>query len=64
MAPQEIVANNDAQFIFKRIRQFRFNQSIELRMSKPRFPQGNDHVEAANKIVVSSMKKRLIAKKG
>ena len=62
--PREIIADNGAQFISKCFRHFCFNQGIELRMSTPRYPQGNDHAEAANKTIVNSLKKRLSAKKG
>ena len=33
-------------------------------MSTPRYPQGNGHAEAANKTIGSSLKNRLMAKKG
>ena len=62
--PHEIVTDNGSQFISKKFRTFCFCNNIELRMSTPRYPQGNGHAETTNKTIVDSIRKRLDAKKG
>ena len=60
----EIITDNGSQFISKKFRKFCFHNNIEVRMSTPRYPQGNGHAEATNKTIVDSIRKRLDAKKG
>ncbi|KAL1205491.1 Retrovirus-related Pol polyprotein from transposon TNT 1-94 [Cardamine amara subsp. amara] len=61
--PYEIVTDNGSQFISKSFRQFCELRNIRLTTSTPRYPQGNGQAEAANKTIISNLKKRLGSKK-
>ena len=62
-APKEIVVDNDSQFISTRFKKFYEGWKIKLSKSIPRYPQGNGQAKATNKIIVTSLKKRLESRK-
>ncbi|KAG7564205.1 Ribonuclease H domain [Arabidopsis suecica] len=62
--PYEIVTDNGPQFISHEFEAFCLEWGIKVSYSTPRYPQGNDQVEAANKTILSNLKKRLSHLKG
>ena len=52
------------QFDSKAFRRYCYDLGITNRYSTPEYPQGNGQVEAANKVIVSRLKKRLDVVKG
>ena len=62
--PYEIVTDNGAQFISHEFEAFCSDWRIKVSYSTPRYPQGNGQAEAANKTILSNLKKRLNHLKG
>ena len=62
--PQSIVTNNNPQFVGKDLAKFYHKYGIKQHMSTPRYPQGNGHVEASNKMILNYLKKSFSDKKG
>lgn len=58
------IIDNGRQFDNARFREFCSNFSIALRFASPAHPQANGQVEAINKIIKGTLKKKLCAKKG
>ncbi|KAG7533112.1 Ribonuclease H-like superfamily [Arabidopsis thaliana x Arabidopsis arenosa] len=62
--PYEIVTDNGPQFISHEFEAFCSEWNIKVSFSTPRYPQGNGQAEAANKTILSNLKKRLSHLKG
>ncbi|KAG7584809.1 Ribonuclease H domain [Arabidopsis thaliana x Arabidopsis arenosa] len=62
--PYEIVTDNGPQFISHEFEAFCSEWEIKVSYSTPRYPQGNGQAEAANKTILSNLKKRLSHLKG
>ncbi|KAG7533509.1 Reverse transcriptase domain [Arabidopsis thaliana x Arabidopsis arenosa] len=62
--PYEIVTDNGPQFISHEFEAFCSEWGIKVSYSTPRYPQGNGQAEAANKTILSNLKKRLSHLKG
>ena len=62
--PAEIVTDNGSQFISKDFEDFMLVLGIKISYSTLRYPQGNGQAEAANKTILSNLKKRLGSYKG
>ncbi|KAG7529513.1 Reverse transcriptase domain [Arabidopsis thaliana x Arabidopsis arenosa] len=62
--PYEIVTDNGPQFISHEFEAFCSDWNIKVSYSTPRYPQGNGQAEAANKTILSNLKKRLSHLKG
>ncbi|KAG7583508.1 Ribonuclease H domain [Arabidopsis suecica] len=62
--PYEIVTDNGPQFISHEFEAFCSDWGIKVSYSTPRYPQGNGQAEAANKTILSNLKKRLSHLKG
>ncbi|KAG7599008.1 Reverse transcriptase domain [Arabidopsis suecica] len=62
--PYEIVTDNGPQFISHEFEAFCSKWGIKVSYSTPRYPQGNGQAEAANKTILSNLKKRLSHLKG
>ncbi|KAG7583597.1 Ribonuclease H domain [Arabidopsis suecica] len=62
--PYEIVTDNGPQFISHEFEAFCAEWGIKVSYSTPRYPQGNGQAEAANKTILSNLKKRLSHLKG
>ncbi|KAG7538977.1 Integrase catalytic core [Arabidopsis suecica] len=62
--PYEIVTDNGPQFISHEFEAFCSEWNIKVSYSTPRYPQGNGQAEAANKTILSNLKKRLSHLKG
>ncbi|KAG7579052.1 Reverse transcriptase domain [Arabidopsis thaliana x Arabidopsis arenosa] len=62
--PYEIVTDNGPQFISHEFEAFCSDWGIKVSYSTPRYPQGNGQAEAANKTILSNLKKRLNHLKG
>jgi len=62
--PYEIVTDNGPQFISHEFEAFCSDWGIKVSYSTPRYPQGNGKAEAANKTILSNLKKRLSYLKG
>ncbi|KAG7542873.1 Retrotransposon gag domain [Arabidopsis thaliana x Arabidopsis arenosa] len=62
--PYEIVTDNGPQFISHEFDAFCADWGIKVSYSTPRYPQGNGQAEAANKTILSNLKKRLNHLKG
>jgi len=62
--PYEIVIDNGLQFISHEFEAFCSDWGIKVSYSTPRYPQGNRQAEAANKTILSNLKKRLSNLKG
>jgi len=62
--PYEIVTNNGPQFISHEFEAFCSDWGIKVSYFTPRYPQGNGQAEAANKTIISNLKKRLNHLKG
>ncbi|KAG7552243.1 Retrotransposon gag domain [Arabidopsis thaliana x Arabidopsis arenosa] len=62
--PYEIVTANGPQFISHEFEAFCSEWGIKVSYSTPRYPQGNGQAEAANKTILSNLKKRLSHLKG
>lgn len=61
--PYEIVTDNGTNLTSAKIQAFCDKWKIRLTTSTPRYPQRNGQVEAANKTILSNIKKRLDSKK-
>jgi len=61
--PYEIVTDNGTNLTSGKIKAFCDKWKIRLTTSTPRYPQGNGQAEAANKAILSNIKKRLDSKK-
>jgi len=57
--PYEIVTDNGPQFISHEFEAFCSDWGIKVSYSTPRYPQENGQAEAANKTILSNLKKRL-----
>ncbi|KAG7567917.1 Reverse transcriptase domain [Arabidopsis thaliana x Arabidopsis arenosa] len=62
--PYEIVTDNGPQFISHEFEAFCSEWGIKVSYSTPRYPQGNGQAEAANKTILSNLKKHLSHLKG
>ena len=62
--PHSLILDNGLQFNSKSFRRYCRELGITNRYSTPAYPQGNEQVEAVNKIIVSGLKKRLDNAKG
>ncbi|KAG7530154.1 Integrase catalytic core [Arabidopsis suecica] len=62
--PYEIVTDNGPQFISHEFEAFCSDWGVKVSYSTPRYSQGNDQAEAANKTILSNPKKRLSHLKG
>ncbi|CAL8161972.1 unnamed protein product [Prunus armeniaca] len=62
--PRILVTDNGRQFDNARFREFCSNFNIALRFSSPAHPRANGQVEAVNKIIKRTLKKKLGDKKG
>ena len=59
-----LISDNDLQFDSKMFRKYCGELGITNRYSTPTYPQGNEQVEAVNKVIVSGLKKKLNDAKG
>lgn len=62
--PRILIKNNGRQFDNTRFREFCSNFNIALRFSSLTHPHANGQVEAINKIIKHTLKKKLNDKKG
>ncbi|XP_057739801.1 uncharacterized protein LOC130956862 [Arachis stenosperma] len=62
--PEVVVSDNKTQFTDKKFRGFLEGLSIKQKFSSVEHPQTNGQVEAANKVILKGLKKRLEGKKG
>ena len=62
--PPTLISNNGLQFESKVFRRYCFELGIRNRYSTSAYPQGNEQVEAINKVIVNGLKKRLDVAKG
>ena len=62
--PCALIADNDRQFDNHNFRNFCQKLGIELKYCSPTYPQSNEQVEVANKIIKRFLKTRFGAKKG
>ncbi|XP_072071426.1 uncharacterized protein [Arachis hypogaea] len=59
-----VISDNGAQFTDKNFKEFLSGLGIKQRFSSVEHPQSNGQVEAANKVILKGLKKRLEGKKG
>ncbi|XP_072072086.1 uncharacterized protein [Arachis hypogaea] len=62
--PEVVISDNGTQFTDKKFTEFLSGLGIKQRFSSVEHPQTNGQVEAANKIILLGLKKRLDNKKG
>ena len=62
--PHVLISDNDLQFDSKMFRKYCGKLEITNRYSTSAYPQGNEQVEAVNKVIVNGLKKRLDDAKG
>ncbi|XP_020978259.1 uncharacterized protein LOC110271602 [Arachis ipaensis] len=62
--PEFVVSDNGTQFTDKKFKEFRSGLGIKQNFSSVEHPQSNGQVEAANKVILKGLKKRLEGKKG
>ena len=62
--PPTLISDNGLQFESKVFRRYCFELGIRNRYSTSAYPQGNEQVEAINKVIVNGLKKRLDEAKG
>ena len=62
--PHTLISDNGLQFDNKAFRRYCCNLGITNRYSTLTYPQGNEQVEAVNKVIESGLKKRLDDAKG
>ncbi|XP_020229889.1 uncharacterized protein LOC109810756 [Cajanus cajan] len=62
--PQAITTNNGKQFVDKNFEQFLKQLRIKHKVTSVEHPQTNGQVEAANKVILRELKKRLGSSKG
>ena len=62
--PPTLISDNGLQFESKVFRRYCFELGIRNRYSTSAYPQGNEQVEAINKVIVNGLKKRLDVAKG
>ena len=62
--PPTLISNNGLQFESKVFRRYCFELGIRNRYSTSAYPQGNEQVEAINKVIINGLKKRLDVAKG
>ena len=62
--PRTLISDNGLQFDSKACRRYYCGLGITNRYSTPAYPQGNEQVEAINKVIVNGLKKRLDDAKG
>ena len=62
--PHTLISDNGLQFDSKAFRRYCCNLEITNRYSTLTYPQGNEQVEAVNKVIESGLKKRLDDAKG
>ncbi|XP_025648281.1 uncharacterized protein [Arachis hypogaea] len=62
--PEVVISDNGTQFTDKKFMEFLSGLGIKQRFSSVEHPQTNGQVEAANKVVLLGLKKRLDNKKG
>ncbi|XP_016167987.1 uncharacterized protein LOC107610451 [Arachis ipaensis] len=62
--PREIVSDNDRQFTDKKIASYLTDLHIKHRFSSVEHPQTNGLTEAANKVILQALKKKLTNAKG
>ena len=62
--PRTLISDNELQFDSKAFRRYCCELGIANRYSTPTYPQGNEQVEASNKVIVNGLKKKLDDAKG
>ncbi|XP_016199340.1 uncharacterized protein K02A2.6-like [Arachis ipaensis] len=62
--PESIISDNGTQFTDKKFKEFLSGLGIKQKFSSLEYPQSNGQVEAANKVILKGLKKRLEGKKG
>ncbi|XP_016169202.1 uncharacterized protein LOC107611823 [Arachis ipaensis] len=62
--PETVISDNGTQFTDKKFKGFLAGLKIKQRFSSVEHPQTNGQVEAANKVILKGLKKRLEGKKG
>ena len=62
--PNTFISDNGLQFDSKSFRRYCGELGITNKYSTPAYPQGNEQVEAVNKVIVNGLKKRLDDAKG
>ena len=62
--PHTLISDNGLQFDSKAFRRYYCDLGITNRYSTLAYPQGNEHAEAVNKVIVLGLKKRLDDAKG
>ncbi|XP_016172873.1 uncharacterized protein K02A2.6-like [Arachis ipaensis] len=62
--PEVVISDNGTQFTDKKFMEFLSDLGIKQKFSSIEHPQTNGQVEAANKVVLLGLKKRLDSKKG
>ncbi|XP_016185482.1 uncharacterized protein K02A2.6-like [Arachis ipaensis] len=62
--PETVISDNGTQFNDKKFKGFLAGLKIKQRFSSVEHPQTNGQVEAANKVILKGLKKRLQGKKG
>ena len=62
--PNTFISDNGLQFDSKSFRRYCGELGITNKYSIPAYPQGNEQVEAVNKVIVNGLKKRLDDAKG
>ncbi|XP_057723777.1 uncharacterized protein LOC130939705 [Arachis stenosperma] len=62
--PESVISDNGTQFTDKKFREFLSGLGIKQTFSFVEHPQSNGQVEAANKVILKGLKKRLKGKKG
>ncbi|XP_057733107.1 uncharacterized protein LOC130948405 [Arachis stenosperma] len=62
--PETVISDNGTQFTDKKFKGFLEGLGIKQRFSSVEHPQTNGQVEAANKVILKGLKKRLEGKKG
>ena len=62
--PHVLISNNGLQFDNKMFRRYCGKFEITNRYSTPAYPQGDEQVEAVNKVIANGLKKRLDDAKG
>nr|XP_025616743.1 uncharacterized protein K02A2.6-like [Arachis hypogaea] len=62
--PESVISDNETQFTDKKFKEFLSGLGIRQKFSSVEHPQSNRQVEAANKVILKGLKKRLEGKKG
>ncbi|XP_016168981.1 uncharacterized protein K02A2.6-like [Arachis ipaensis] len=62
--PESVISDNGTQFTDKKFKGFLEGLKIKQKFSSVEHPQTNGQIEAANKVILKGLKKRLEGKKG